>query len=81
MGGGPVGLEFATICHALGTKVTLLDRGTRLMSMMDGELSDRMAELFKKWGIAILFGSTVETVAAKGDGLEVKLSTGERLSP
>ena len=36
-GGGPVGVEFATICHALGTKVTLLDRGTRLMSMMDGE--------------------------------------------
>ena len=37
VGGGPVGVEFATICHALGAKVTLLDRGTRLMSMMDGE--------------------------------------------
>ena len=81
VGGGPVGVEFATICHALGTKVTLLDRGTRLMSMMDGELSDCMEELFKKWGITILFGSTVESVATKGDGLEVKLSSGERLFP
>src|SRR5258708_18017359 len=80
VGDGPVGVEFATICHALGATVTLVDRGTRLMSMMDGELSDRMEELFKKWGIAILFGSTVETVAVKGDG-EGKLSTGEGLSP
>ena len=81
VGGGPVGVEFATICHALGAKVTLLDRGTRLMSMMDDELSDRMEDLFKKWGITILFGSTVESVATKGDGLDVKLSSGERLFP
>ena len=81
MGGGPVGVEFATICHALGTNVTLLDRGTHLMSMMDGEVSDRMEELFKKWGITILFGSTLESVATKGDGLDVKLSSGERLFP
>ena len=81
VGGGPVGVEFATICHALGTRVTLLDRGTRLMSMMDGELSDRMEDLFKKWGITILFGSTLDSVAAKGDGLDVKLSSGERLFP
>src|SRR5437762_2606613 len=60
VGGGPVGVEFATICHALGAKVTLLDRGTRLMSMMDGEVSERIEALFKKWGITILFGSTLE---------------------
>ena len=81
VGGDPVGVEFATICHALGTKVTLLDRGTRLMNMMDGELSDRMEELFKKWGITILYGSILESVAAKGDGLDVELSSGERLFP
>jgi NAD(P) transhydrogenase len=81
VGCGPVGVEFATICHALGAKVTLVDRGTRLMSMMDGELSDCMKELFKKWGITILFSSTVESVAAKSDALEVKLSTGDRLFP
>ena len=37
-GAGPVGVEFATICHALGAKVTLLDRGTRLITVMDGEV-------------------------------------------
>lgn len=51
------------------------------MSMMDGELSDCIEELFRKWGIAILLGSIMESVAAKGDSLEVKLSTEERLFP
>jgi NAD(P) transhydrogenase len=81
VGGGPVGVEFATICHALGSKVTLLDLTSRLMTMMDGEVSGRMEELFRKWGTTILFGSTVESVAAKDEGLEVRLSTGESLFP
>src|SRR4051794_18985755 len=79
VGGGPVGVEFATICHALGAKVTVLDRATRLMSMMDGEVSGYMERLFKKWGISVLFGAMAENIAAKGDGLEVKLSTGMQL--
>src|SRR5215472_544682 len=81
VGGGPVGVEFATICHVLGAKVTLLDRGTRLMTMMDGEVSANMEGLFTKWGVHILFGSTVENVAQRGDGLEVRLSSGEMLFP
>src|SRR5215469_14975299 len=81
VGGGPVGVEFATICHVLGAKVTLVDRGRRLMSMMDGEVSAHMEELFTKWGVNVLFGSTVDSVTPKGDGLEVRLSTGETLIP
>jgi NAD(P) transhydrogenase len=79
VGGGPVGIEFATICHALGAQVTILERGTRLMSMMDGELTRRMEELFNAWGIKVLFGSVLEGVTAKGDVLEVKASTGEQI--
>ncbi len=80
-GGGPVGVEFATICHALGAQVTLVDRGTRLMSTMDGEASEYMAELFRKWGVKVQLGSRVERVAKKGSGLEVQLSTGQTLFP
>jgi NAD(P) transhydrogenase len=81
VGGGAVGVEFATICHVLGAKVTLLERSTRLMGVMDAEISARMEDLFRKWGVTILFDSTVDSVAAKGDGLEVRLSTGGTLFP
>jgi NAD(P) transhydrogenase len=81
IGGGPVGVEFATICHALGARVTLADLGDRLMPMMDGEMSSRMAELFTRWGIAVKFGCTAEALTAANGKLEVSLSTGEKLQP
>ena len=81
VGGGPVGVEFATICHALGARVTLLDRGHRLLSMLDGEISDRMTELLGQWGVRIVFDATAESIAAAGDRLAVTLSTGERMQP
>lgn len=81
VGGGTVGVEFTTICHALGAKVTLLDRGTRLVGMMDAEISACMEELFRKWGVTIRFDSRVESVARNVDRLKVRLSTGEELSP
>jgi NAD(P) transhydrogenase len=80
-GGGPVGVEFVTICHALGAKVTLVDRGAHLITAMDGEVSGYLEGLFSKWGIAVQFGATVESVAAKDAGLEVVLSTGQTLLP
>jgi len=81
VGGGAVGVEFATICHALGAKVAIADLGNRLIPAMDGEISGCMNELFRKWGFNLFFGSTVENVAARNDALEVKLSTGETIFP
>lgn len=80
-GGGAVGIEFTTICHAIGAKVTLVEHGPRLMSRMDGELSTRMQALFEEWGVKVVFRSVVAGVEAQGDGLKVKLSTGETLLP
>jgi NAD(P) transhydrogenase len=79
VGGGPVGVEFATICHALGAKVTIVDRSDRPIGMMDGEISDRMSQLFEQWGITIRCACTVEAVEPREGGLRIGLSTGESL--
>jgi NAD(P) transhydrogenase len=79
VGGGPVGGEFVTICHALGANVTLADRAGRLMATMDGEISSRLAELLSAWGVRILFETMIESIAAENGGLAVKLSTGDTL--
>lgn len=78
VGGGAVGVEFATICHALGAEVTIAERGARLVTMMDGEISNRLSALFKEWGIAVLFGCAVDNVSARNGGLEISLLTGEK---
>ena len=81
VGGGPVGVEFATICHAIGAKVSIADLGSRLIPAMDGELSGWMDDLFLKWGVTLYFGSTAESIEARDDGLEVKLSARQTLYP
>jgi NAD(P) transhydrogenase len=81
VGGGAVGVEFATICHALGAKVMLLDRGTRLMTAMDGEVAQQMEALFREWGIAVALGTTVQSAAASAANLDVVLADGQRLHP
>ncbi len=78
-GGGAVGVEFATICHALGARVTVLDRRDRLIASMDDEISSQMEELFRNWGIQIHFNSTISGVRQAGAELEVLLSSGRTL--
>ena len=48
---------------------------------MDGELSGWMEDLFRKWGVTLYFGSTAESIEARDDGLEVKLSARQTLYP
>ena len=80
VGGGPVGVEFATIAHALGTNVTIAELGVHLMSTMDGELTACMEELFQSWGVRVLLGSSCDSVAATNGALKIGMSTGETLS-
>jgi NAD(P) transhydrogenase len=80
-GGGSVGVEFATICHALGAKVSIADFGSRLIPAMDSELSAWMGNLFHNWGITVYFGSTVENIEAGDDALTVRLSSRQTLYP
>jgi NAD(P) transhydrogenase len=81
VGGGPVGVEYATVFHALGAKVTLVDRGKRLMSAMDDEITAQMEALFEQWGVTVRFGTTIERTLSKDDAVAVEFSTGEKLLP
>jgi NAD(P) transhydrogenase len=82
VGGGAVGAEYATIFRALGARVTLADMADRLMPMMDGEMSRRMDELFRKWGVTVVLGAAADTIARTAAGnLGVLLSTGAKFQP
>src|SRR5260370_3288198 len=82
VGGGPVGVEYATIFHALGARVTLAHMADRLVPMMDGEMSRRMDELFRQRGRTVALGAAADTIARTAAGnLEVLLSTGAKFQP
>jgi NAD(P) transhydrogenase len=80
VGGGPVGSEYASIFAALGVKVTLVDRGTRLLPMLDSELSEALAESVQRSGVRLMMGAQVDSVDRDQEGLKVVVD-GEVLRP
>jgi NAD(P) transhydrogenase len=80
IGGGPVGSEYASIFTALGVEVTLVDRGRRLLPIVDPEISDALAENLVRSGARLIFNAQVESVGRDRDGLVVR-ADGQELRP
>jgi dihydrolipoamide dehydrogenase len=75
VGGGPVGLEFATIWNAYGVEVTLVEMLPRLAPLEDEEISKELAKEFKKRGIQIETNARVEAVEVLKTKVKVTVST------
>lgn len=62
IGAGAIGVEFATIWHAYGTQVTLVEMMPNIVPNEDEEVSKELAKAFKKEGINIMTNSKVAKV-------------------
>lgn len=63
VGGGPVGVEFATILNGLGSAVTLLVRGNTLLPNCEPEARELVAQSLRSKGVTIHFETELSTVA------------------
>ena len=57
VGGSYVGLEFAQIFRRLGAKVSVVERGPRLVVHEDVDVSDAVADVLRSEGIALRLGA------------------------
>jgi NAD(P) transhydrogenase len=80
VGGGPVGVEFATVFTALGIPVTLVNQAERLLLASDGEVAGLMAEEFVRRGVKLILSEGVATVQRRADQLTVILASGGTLA-
>lgn len=53
IGGGVIGMEFAAIFNALGTKVTVIEYMNSILQLVDADLTKRLIPSLKKRGIDI----------------------------
>ena len=53
IGSGPIGIEFARVFHALGSKVTLSEIKERVCPILDFETSENLARSLKRRGILL----------------------------
>ncbi|ORB70921.1 dihydrolipoyl dehydrogenase family protein [Mycobacterium scrofulaceum] len=63
VGGGPVGVESATILNGLGSAVTLLVRGNALLPGCEPEARDLVAQSLRSRGVMIFFETGLSAVA------------------
>lgn len=80
IGAGAVGVEFASIFHRFGTKVTILEMLPRLVPVEDEEVSKELEKHFKKIGIRIETGAKAEDIKNTGSGvtLNATLANGNK---
>jgi NAD(P) transhydrogenase len=81
VGGGPVGLEYASILGALGVGVTVVDAADRIAPFLDVEISHVLADALSEMGVRLVVGSGGAEVARQGGALQVTLASGEVLTP
>jgi pyruvate/2-oxoglutarate dehydrogenase complex dihydrolipoamide dehydrogenase (E3) component len=80
LGGGPVGCELAQAWATLGTKVTLVEGGERLLAREEPFAGEQVTEsLREKFGIDARTGALVKKVAAGGAGVLATLDGGEEI--
>ena len=81
VGGGYIGVEFASIFNGLGVDTTLVYRGERLLREFDADLGGFLAVQMEKKGLRIRFHSNIERIARTGDrhGLRATLADGSAL--
>ena len=70
VGGGVIGMEFATLYHELGVPVTVIEAMPTILPNLDQDIVNVLLEKYKKAGINILTSTKVESI--EGGTVHVK---------
>jgi dihydrolipoamide dehydrogenase len=69
VGAGAIGMEFADIFEAYGSKVTILEALDRVLPVEDKDISAQMEKAFKKRGMDIHTGARLEKAESGKEGV------------
>ena len=72
VGGGVIGMEFASFFNSLGTKVTVIEMLDEILGGMDRELSALLRADYAKRGVTFL--TSTKVVSLEGDASSVRVS-------
>jgi len=76
IGGGAVGIEFAYIYSAFGSRVTVVEMEKQLLPGVDEEVARELEKIFKKRGIEILTNTKYHGLKKFPGRVEVSLESG-----
>ncbi len=66
LGGGYIGLEFGQMFARFGSKVTVVENGTRFLPHEDQDVADEVLKILREDGIEVRLGTTAQRVFEQG---------------
>jgi NAD(P) transhydrogenase len=83
VGAGVIGCEYASMFAALGVKVTLVDKRTRLLPFVDGEIVESLTYHLRENRVTLRLGEEVSGIKFHDDGriqpVELALASGKHI--
>jgi NAD(P) transhydrogenase len=80
VGAGVVGIEYASMFAALGTKVTVVEQRHRLLEFCDDQITEALQYHLRELGVIFRFGDEVVAVEKHGGGTITHLRSGKRIA-
>ncbi|MBO4274039.1 dihydrolipoyl dehydrogenase [Microbispora triticiradicis] len=79
LGGGVIGVEFASVWRSFGAEVTIVEALPHLLPLEDESSSKLLERAFRRRGIKYELGARFESVKTTGTGVVVSLENGKTL--
>ncbi len=79
IGGGYIGVEFATFFNGLGSKVTMIEILENILPGLEGELVRNLKRFLERDGVKILTNSKVEDIQSMEEGLRLNVRTSQEI--
>ena len=76
IGGGVIGVEFAALYAALGSKVSVVELLPEILPGIDSELARNLKQSLTKTGVSFLNGAKLESISQASGGLSAKVLLG-----
>ena len=77
LGGSYIGLEFAQMYRRFGAKVSVIEKGERLIVREDADISDAIRKILEDEGIVIHTGVDILNISQDVPGITVQITGGE----
>ena len=80
IGGGYIGVEFASMMATFGSQVTVIASGEHILDREDPDIAAIYQEVLSTQGVTVLTGARAQSAAKDGNNIRIELSDGREVT-
>ena len=75
LGGGYIGLEFGQLFRRLGSRITIIQSGSQLLTREDPDIAEEITKILQQDGIEIMLNAKSQRVSQASQGIQLQVET------